>query len=166
MGHPNYDQGHGDDLHRRSLYTFWKRSVPPPAMMAFDATDRNYCVVHRQSTSTPLQALALLNDVQVTEAARFISQRTIREGGDNPDGRIRWMFRLITDRNPSAAELAILKQIHDEQRQFFMNDPESVKKLLSEGEAKNDPSLDPLELATGTVLAEAMLNHDEAMMRR
>ncbi|HEY2584368.1 MAG TPA: DUF1549 domain-containing protein, partial [Tepidisphaeraceae bacterium] len=64
MGHPNYDQGHGDDLHRRSLYTFWKRSVPPPAMMAFDATDRNYCVVHRQSTSTPLQALALLNDVQ------------------------------------------------------------------------------------------------------
>jgi hypothetical protein len=166
MGHPNYDQGHGDDLHRRSLYTFWKRSVPPPAMMAFDATDRNYCVVHRQSTSTPLQALALLNDVQITEAARFISQRTIREGGDTTDDRIRWMFRLITDRSPTDAEMTVLKQMDSEQRQFFMNDPNSAKKLLLEGETRNDPSLDPLELATGTVLAEAILNHDEAIMRR
>jgi hypothetical protein len=166
MGHPNYDQGHGDDLHRRSLYTFWKRSVPPPAMMAFDATDRNYCVVHRQSTSTPLQALALLNDVQITEAARFISQRTMRKGGDTPDSRIAWMFRLITDRAPTEAELTILKQMDAEQRAILKDDPESVKKLLSDGEARNDPSLDPLELATGTVLAEALLNHDEAMMRR
>jgi hypothetical protein len=166
MGHPNYDQGHGDDLHRRSLYTFWKRSVPPPAMMAFDATDRNYCVMHRQSTSTPLQALALLNDVQITEAARFISQRTMREGGDTPEARIAWMFRLITDRSPADAELTILKQMNAEQREIFTNDPESVKKLLSEGEARNDRSLDPLELATGTVLAEALLNHDEAIMRR
>lgn len=166
MGHPNYDQGHGDDLHRRSLYTFWKRSVPPPAMMAFDATDRNYCVVHRQSTSTPLQALALLNDVQITEASGFISQRTIREGGQSVDQRIQWMFRLITDRSATEAEFSILKQMYDEQRKIFWDDPESVKKLLSEGEARNDPSLDPLELATGTVLAEAMLNHDEAMMRR
>lgn len=166
MGHPNYDQGHGDDLHRRSLYTFWKRSVPPPAMMAFDATDRNYCLVHRQSTSTPLQALALLNDVQITEAARFISQRTIREGGERTDDRIRWMFRLITDRSPSDAEMAVLEQMESEQRAIFMNDPASVKKLLSEGETRNDPSLDPLELAIGTVLAEAMLNHDDAIMRR
>lgn len=166
MGHPNYDQGHGDDLHRRSLYTFWKRSVPPPAMMAFDATDRNYCVVHRQSTSTPLQALALLNDVQITEAARFISQRTIREGGNSPESRIAWMFRLITSRSPTDAEMTILNQMNAEQREFFMSNPNSVKKLLSEGEARNDPSLDPLELATGTVLAEAMLNHDDAIMRR
>jgi hypothetical protein len=166
MGHPTYNQGHGDDLHRRSLYTFWKRTVPPPAMMAFDATDRNYCVVRRQSTSTPLQALALLNDVQITEAARFISQRAIREAGDSPEDRVKWIFRLITDRSPTAAELTILKQMQAEQREIFMNDPASVKKLLSEGEAKNDPSLDPVELATGTVLAEAMLNHDDAIMRR
>ena len=166
MGHPNYDQGHGGDLHRRSLYTFWKRSVPPPAMMAFDATDRNYCVVHRQTTSTPLQALALLNDVQITEAARFISQRTMREGGDTPEARIAWMFRLITDRGPTGPELKILMQMEAEQREIFSNDPASAKKLLSEGEARNDPSLDPLDLATGTVLAEAMLNHDEAVMRR
>jgi hypothetical protein len=113
-----------------------------------------------------LQALALLNDVQITEAARFISQRTIREGGDTPDQRIPWMFDLITDRRPTDAELTILKQMYAEQREIFLNDPDSVKKLLSEGETRNDPALDPLELATGTVLAEAMLNHDEAMMRR
>jgi hypothetical protein len=166
MGHPTYNQGHGDDLHRRSLYTFWKRTVPPPAMMAFDATDRNYCVVRRQSTSTPLQALALLNDIQITEAARFISQRAIREGGDSPDARVAWMFRLITDRNPTDAELTILKKMDAGQREIFMNDPAAVKKLLAVGEAKNDPSLDPVELATGAVLAEAMLNHDEAIMRR
>ena len=135
-------------------------------MMAFDATDRNYCVVHRQSTSTPLQALALLNDVQITEAARFISQRTFKEGGDTPEARIAWMFRLITDRSPTDAEMTLLKQMDAEQREFFMKDPPSVKKLLSEGETRNDPSLDPLELATGTVLAEAILNHDEAIMRR
>ena len=102
MGHPKYDQGHGEDLHRRSLYTFWKRSVPPPAMLAFDSPDRNYCVARRQSTSTPLQALALLNDVQITEAARFLSQRMIKEGGDSIDQRVAWMFRLVTDREPTS----------------------------------------------------------------
>ena len=166
MNHPTYDQGHGDDLHRRSLYTFWKRTVPPPTMMAFDAPDRNYCVARRQSTSTPLQALAMLNDVQITEAARFISQRTIREGGDRAQARIAWMFRLITDRDPAEKEQAILKQLFDEQRETFAADPDAVKKLLSAGETKNDASLDPLDLAAGAVLAEAILNHDDALMRR
>ena len=73
MGNPVYDQDKGEGLYRRSLYTFWKRSVPPPAMMAFDAADKNVCTVKRQSTSTPLQALALLNDTQIVEAARFVA---------------------------------------------------------------------------------------------
>ena len=166
MGHPTYDQGHGDDLHRRSLYTFWKRSVPPPAMLAFDAADRNYCVARRQSTSTPLQALALLNDVQMTEAARMLAERMLKEGRDTIDHRIAWMFRLVTDRNPTAKELPILKQLFLEQRESFATEPDSVKKLLAVGEAKNDPSLDPLDLAAGTVLGEAVLNHDDAVMRR
>jgi mono/diheme cytochrome c family protein len=166
MGHPKYDQGHGDDLHRRSLYTFWKRSVPPPAMLAFDSPDRNYCVARRQSTSTPLQALALLNDVQITEAARFLSQRMIKEGGEDLDERVTWMFRVVTDREPSNAERAILKQILIEQREIFSTDTESARKLLAMGEVKNDSVLDPVELAAGTVLAEAILNHDEAVMRR
>jgi len=166
MGRPAYDQGHGDDLHRRSIYTYWKRSVAPPVMLAFDAPDRNYCVVRRQSTSTPLQALALLNDVQITEAARFISQRTLLEGGQTLDQRAGWMFRLVTDRRPSDRELAILKQIFTEQREMFLHDPEGVKKLLTVGETRNDSSLDPMDLAAGTVLAEAILNHDDAIMER
>ena len=166
MGHPSYDQGHGDDLHRRSLYTFWKRSVPPPAMMAFDAPDRNYCVVRRQSTATPLQALALLNDVQITEAAKFISQRAIKEGGQSVDDRIHWMFRLITNRDPSEAEMVILKEMYSQQHKIFQADRDAAKKLLASGEAKIDSSLDVTDLAAGTVLAEALLNHDDAIISR
>jgi hypothetical protein len=166
MGHPNYDQGHGDDLHRRSLYTFWKRTVPPPAMIAFDAPDRNYCVARRQSTSTPLQALALLNDEQITEASRFISQRTMKEGGSSPDSRIAWMYRLVCDRQPGGREIGILKQLFREQRELFMADSESAKKLVAVGETRADPTLDPVDLAAGTVLAEALLNSDDAIMRR
>src|SRR4026207_1845980 len=81
----------GEALYGRSLYTFWKRTVPPPTMMTFDAADRSYCTVKRQSTSTPLQALAMLNDVQLVEAARFLGQRMLREGGDDPDARIAWI---------------------------------------------------------------------------
>ncbi|HZL38608.1 MAG TPA: DUF1553 domain-containing protein [Tepidisphaeraceae bacterium] len=166
MGGPHYDQGHGDDLHRRSLYTFWKRTVPPPAMMTFDAADRSYCVARRQSTSTPLQALTLLNDVQITEAARLISQRAMKEGGATVEDRAAWIYRLITDHTPTPAELAVLNQLYDEQRAVFAADPASAAKLLAVGEAKNDPALDKLDLAAGAVLAEALLNHDAAMMRR
>lgn len=166
MGHPTYDQGHGDDLHRRSLYTFWKRSVPPPAMLTFDASDRNYCVVNRQSTSTPLQALALLNDTQIVEAARHISQRMLNEGGDTLDSKIAWAWRLITSRAPSDAELTLLKELYDEQHEIFARDPKAAEELLKVGEAKSDESLNRTDLAAGTVLAQAILNHDAALMRR
>jgi hypothetical protein len=166
MNHPNYDQGHGDDLHRRSLYTYWKRSVAPPAMLAFDAPDRNYCVARRQSTATPLQALALLNDIQITESARLISQRALKQSPDSIDARILWTFRLVTDRDPTEQEFPILRHLFAEQREAFAADPASAKRLLAVGEAKNDESLNPFDLAAGTVLAEALLNHDEAIMRR
>ncbi len=166
MGKPKYDQSHGQDLYRRSLYTFWKRTVPPPAMVTFDAADRSICTVHRQSTTTPLQALVMLNDVQITEAARFISQRMIKEGGESLDDRIAWCFKLITDRAPTSRELEILRQLFNEQREIFAGDPTSAAKLLNVGEAKNDAELDPVDLAAGTVLAEAILNHDDAIMRR
>ena len=166
MGHPVYDQGHGDDLHRRSLYTFWKRSVPPPVMLTFDASDRNYCVVRRQSTSTPLQALALLNDTQIVEAARHISQRMLHEGGDTLDHRIAWAWRLITSRGPSDKELSLLKGLFDEQREIFAKDPKAAEELLGVGEARSDESLNKIDLAAGTVLAQAILNHDAAVMRR
>ncbi len=166
MGKPNYDQGRGDDLHRRSLYTYWKRTVPPPTMMAFDAADRSSCSAQRQSTSTPLQALALLNDVQITEAARHLSQRMLQEGGGSDGERVIWIFQAATNRKPTAREIPVLKQLLAEQRAMFSADTNSAAQLLKVGEAKNNPSLNPVELAAGTVLAQALLNHDGAVMRR
>jgi hypothetical protein len=166
MGNPKYEQGHGDDLYRRSLYTFWKRTVPPPSMVAFDAAERNVCLAKRQSTSTPLQALSLLNDVQMTEAARFISQRMLQEGGSTLESRITWAFRLVTSRHPTKDEIKVLEQLFNEQRELFAADQQAASKLLAEGETSNSTALSPIDLAAGTALAEALLNHDEAIMRR
>jgi hypothetical protein len=169
MGRPRYDQGKGDDLHRRSLYTFWKRTVPPPAMVAFDAAERNVCIVKRQSTSTPLQALALMNDPQIVEAARFLGQRmlqrpTLPEGDEA--ARVAWVFRAATSRAPGDREVAILLDLWRGQREWFRKHPDDAKKLLGIGEAKPDPALDPVELAAACLLAQGVLNFDECVMMR
>ncbi len=166
MGRPEYGQGKGDDLHRRSLYTFWKRTVPPPAMMTFDAADRSYCTVRRQSTSTPLQALASLNDTQLVEAARKLGERMLLTGGATLDAQIGWIFRTVTDRAANERELAILKRLFEEQRAFFANNNDSAPKLMAVGDAKADGSVAPADLAAATLLAQAILNHDDALMRR
>jgi hypothetical protein len=166
MGRPHYEQGHGNDLHRRSLYTFWKRTVPPPVMMTFDSAERNGCTVRRQSTSTPLQALALLNDVQIVEAARFIGQRMLREGGVDADQQVGWGFRLIGGRAPTSREQTILQNLYREQRELFEGDSEAARKLLAFGEARSDAALPQADLAAATVVAQAMLNLDDALMRR
>jgi hypothetical protein len=166
MGRPHYDQGHGDDLHRRSLYTFWKRTVPPPVMITFDSASRNVCTARRQETSTPLQALALLNDTQIIEASRLVSEKMFKQGRKDLDDEIAWAFRVITSRNPRTAEKAILKQLFNEQRQIFAANPQAAAKLEKIGEAKNSEGLNAADLAAGTVLAEAIFNHDDAVMRR
>ncbi len=166
MGRPNYDQSKGEDLHRRSLYTYWKRTVPPPSMMTFDAADRSYCTVRRQSTSTPLQALALLNDVQLVEAARHLSQRMWTEGGASTRERVGWMFRAVTQRLATPKELGVLEQLFDEQHALFAAHPAEAEKLLLVGEMKAGPAIAPIELAAGTVLAQALFSYDDVVMRR
>jgi hypothetical protein len=166
MGNPVYNTDKGEGLYRRSLYTFWKRSVPPPAMTVFDAADKNICTVKRQSTSTPLQALTLLNDTQIVEAARFVSQRMLSEGGTTTDERIAWAFHLIIGRSPGDRELTVLKRLYAEQRESFIADADAAKKLLAVGEKRSDAKLDPVELAAGTTLCVALFNHDGAIMRR
>jgi hypothetical protein len=166
MGNPRYDTGRGEDLHRRSLYTFWKRTVPPPAMIALDAADRSYCVARRQSTSTPLQALALLNDTQVVEAARHVGARMLREGGDAPEARVRYAFRLVTGRAATEAEADVLLRLLEEQRGEFVRDPEAAPRLLKVGETPVPGEHPAADLAAATVLAKALLNHDEAVMSR
>ena len=166
MGGARYEVGKGEDLHRRSLYTFWKRTVPPPSMMTLDAADRSYCVVRRQSTSTPLQALTLLNDVQLVEAARHIGARVLREGGPGAESRSALAFRLVTGRRPTRAEAAVVKRLWEEQEAGFRLDPEGAGKLLKVGETPVPGEFPADQLAAATVVAQALLNHDEAVMRR
>ncbi len=166
MGRPRYEQSKGDDLYRRSLYTFWKRTVPPPSMTTFDAADRSVCSVKRQSTSTPLQALVLLNDVQFVEAARFVGQRALKEGGATAEERTAWTFRLVTGRTPSDKERAVLAKLFAEQKALFEKDPAAAKKLLGVGEKPVDVMLPVADLAAATVLANVLFNHDETVMRR
>src|SRR5207342_1498829 len=111
MGRPGYPRSKGPDLYRRGLYTFWKRTAPPPGMTTFDAADRSVCSARRQSTSTPLQALNLLNDPTIVEAARFLGQRLLKEGGKTTAERAPWAFRTVTGRKPSEKELALLVRL-------------------------------------------------------
>jgi hypothetical protein len=166
MGRPHYETGRGEDLHRRSLYTFWKRTVPNPSMTTFDSAERNVCTVRRQNTSTPLQALALLNDTQIIEAARLLGERLLKEGGTTLDEQVAWAFRTVTGRRPARKETEVLKALFTEQRALFAAGQQEAAKWLAIGEAVNDPSLNLADLAAGAVLAKAILNHDEAVTRR
>ena len=166
-GNPKYDQSHGDDLYRRSLYTYVKRTVAPPALLTFDAGDRSVCTVKRQSTSTPLQALALLNDVQVAEAARKVAERVLREAAERTDeGRARYAFRLVTGRTATDREAGVLGEMVREQRAIFAADGGAAKQFSSVGESKPDAKLDEVEVAAFGVTVQALFSHDEAVMRR
>jgi len=160
-----YQQGSGDDLHRRSLYTYWKRSVPHPGMLLFDAPFRETCALRRSRSNTPLQALNLLNDPTYVEAARFLAQRMIKEGGTTIESRLTHGFHLLLARNPSQQELQVLTAAVERSIQDFTKDPEAAKQLLSLGEAKSDDKLPPAELAAYTTVASTLINLDETITK-
>ncbi len=164
-GTARYDQGRGDELYRKSLYTFWKRTIPPPSMLTFDAATRNYCVVKRQATSTPLQALVLLNDPQVIEASRAFAERMIAEGGETPESRIQYGFRTATSRYPEDQELESLTEILELERKTYEADPEATKALLSVGERSLEREYYEPELAAYSVVASAIFNLDETVTK-
>ena len=159
----DYREGKGEDLYRRSLYTFWKRTIPPPMMTNFDAAGREACVVRETRTNTPLQALNLMNDVTFSEAARFIGQRMMKEAGADTQSRLRHGFRLVLSRNPSEAELGVLTSDFNYHRDYFASDPSKANALLKEGKSPADPSLKPAELAAYASVASLILNLDEAI---
>ena len=161
----SYTPDKGENLYRRSLYTFWKRTAPHPMMTTFDASERNTCMVRRQPTSTPLQALVLLNDPQMLEAARRIGERSMKEAR-TPEQRIELTFRLLTGRKPSARELRILQTLRDEQLALFRANRESAETMLKIGESAIDSKLDRAELAAATAVASAVMNFDEAVFKR
>ncbi|HEV3258906.1 MAG TPA: DUF1553 domain-containing protein [Gemmataceae bacterium] len=163
---PAYVADKGAGLHRRSLYTFWRRTSPPPNMTTFDVPSREVCIVRRQSTSTPLQPLVLLNDPQFVEAARGLGQRMLRQGGATPEARIALAFRLGATRKPTPREAQLLTELYQGQRELFRKDPRGAQKYLRIGERPPVEGLDPVELAAAAITANAILNLDAAVMTR
>ncbi|MFZ4764042.1 MAG: PSD1 and planctomycete cytochrome C domain-containing protein [Roseimicrobium sp.] len=160
-----YQQGSGDDLHRRSLYTYWKRSVPNPGMLLFDAPFRETCALRRSRSNTPLQALNLMNDPTYVEAARHLAQRMIKEGGTTIESRLTHGFHILLARDPSTQELQILTDAIERSIQDFTKDTEAAKQLLTIGEAKTDTKLNPAELAAYTTVASTLINLDETITK-
>ncbi|GLR15854.1 PSD1 and planctomycete cytochrome C domain-containing protein [Portibacter lacus] len=156
-----YVEDSGDKLYRRSIYTFWKRTVPPPSMMTFDAASRDFCIVKRQSTSTPLQALVLLNDPQITEAARVISYKAL-SANDNIESSVKYIFRSITSRLPSEEELLTLLNFYKESEQDFESDKERMMEFLAVGEYEIEYE-NKSELAALSTVALAIFNLDESI---
>ena len=161
-----YTEATGKDLYRRSMYTVWKRTVPPPALVTFDAPDREKCTARRSVTNTPLQALVLLNDPTYVEAARFLAARMLTQGGKTPIGRINYAFRMATGRSPNAQERAILLEQAQEALADFRQHSDQAAELLSVGASKSDPRLDPKELAAWTTVASIILNLDETITKQ
>ncbi len=155
----------GDDLFRRSLYTFWKRTVPHPTMNVFDAPDREVCTVRRSNTNTPLQALTLLNDPIFVEAARKLAERSIREGGKSAAGRLSFAFRLATGHAPDGRELQILQASLQRMLTAYQADDSGAKALLKIGASPSDSSIPVSELAAYTAVANIILNMDEVITK-
>jgi len=160
-----YVQDKGDALYRRSLYTFWRRTAPPPSMLTFDAPSREVCTAKRETTATPMQALVLLNDTQFIEAARILAESVWR-GAVGDRERVATVFRRVLGREAVVRELEILERLLAEQRRSFGERPEAAARYLLIGEKRSGSEIEPAELASATVLVSAVMNHDEFVMKR
>ncbi|MCY3722147.1 MAG: PSD1 and planctomycete cytochrome C domain-containing protein [Candidatus Poribacteria bacterium] len=152
-----------DKIYRRSLYTFWKRTAPPPQMNILDAPSREACTIRRERTNTPMQALMLMNDPQFFEAARVFAERTIKEGGETPAARIAYIFEMATARLPKPKEEALLLKTFQAHYAELETDPEAAKALIAVGESPPDETLDAVEVAAWTMIANLILNLDEVL---
>jgi len=160
-----YLQDHGDDLYRRSLYCFLKRTAPPPFMSNFDGPNREQLCARRERTNTPLQALQLLNDTQQFEAARVFAERILDEGGPSTGDRLRFAVRTVLARQPAEDELALLTKAVDHYRERYAADPEGARQVIHVGEAAVRSSASPTDLAAWTLVANLILNLDETVSR-
>jgi len=155
-----YKHDRGTALYRRSLYTFWRRTIPPPGMATFDAPSRETCTARRPQTNTPLQALALLNDVTYLEAARVLGERMMA-GGSTPYGRVTAGFRRALSRRPADEELAVLLRAYERFLNQFQNEPEAAAELIRIGDCKPDKQWNRAELAACMSVGNILLNLDE-----
>lgn len=152
------DKGRG--LHRRSLYTYWNRTGPAPAMTTLDAALRDVCRMKREVTATPLQSLVVLNSPQFAEAARELAQRLTRQHGDDVEATLQDLFRILTSRRCTAAEFAVIRQLHQQQRQRFEQHPDQADQWLSVGDRPRDAALDRALVAATASVANTLFNYD------
>ena len=160
-----YVPSNGEDLFRRSLYTFWKRTSPPPNMLTFDASERNVCIVKREATATPLQSLVLMNDPQFVEASRVLAERMLTELPDSPEEKISFAFRSLTSRTPRPEEMEVLKEAYQEQLAFYLDKPGEAQKLLEIGEKTSSYRENPQQLAAYTMLASTIMNFEDTYLK-
>ncbi|MEY3176014.1 MAG: hypothetical protein RLZZ436_3928 [Planctomycetota bacterium] len=159
----SYQRDAGEGLYRRSLYTFVKRMAPPAAMDIFNAPNREYCVVRRERTNTPLQALAALNDEQLVEAARVLAERVFSESPEDDDARLSGIYELVLSRRPRGPELEVLHRSLAELRAWYAANPADSQKLLEAGERPPAAAIPAAELAAWTMLCNQLLNLDEVL---
>jgi len=161
-----YVQDTGDKLYRRSMYTVWKRTSPPPSMINFDASERNFCTVKRQKTSTPLQSLVLLNDPQFVEASRFVAERMLKEGGNELETQINYGFKLLTGRAADQGEINVLARLFQTELDAFNNGESNALAMLNVGEKPRDKNLAINQHAAMTMVANTLMNFDETVFKR
>ncbi len=159
-----YVQGTGDDLYRRGIYTFWKRSVPPPTMETFDAPTRDACTLNRSRTNTPLQALALMNDVTFVEASRKLAERALATGG-NVRGQLDFVYRSLLARSPNERELQLLTGGYEKRLAFYVDHPDDAERLIAAGESPVADSVESAQLAALTTCVMNIMNLDETITR-
>ena len=160
-----YLQDHGPSLYRRSLYSFLKRTAPPPFMSNFDAPNREQSCTRRERSNTPMQALQLLNDVQHFETARALAERVIAEGGQDDAGKLSWLFRTVLSRKPDAKESTMLSAALAKQRELYKADPQAAEKAIRTGESTPKNIAPAPETAAWTLIANLVLNLDETVTR-
>lgn len=156
-----YVQASGENLYRRSLYTYWRRNIAPPGM--FDAAQRRVCEINVRRTNSPMHALTLLNDETYVEAARILAQTALQQSAGSNDDLIRWLFRRVLFRKASSLEVRQLSASLSDLKTVYSEDPELTKQLLRQGEQPFDKNLEPAELAALTVIASTLLNLDETL---
>ncbi|MYD72272.1 MAG: DUF1553 domain-containing protein [Acidobacteria bacterium] len=160
-----YDQSEGNDLYRRSLYTYWKRTLAPPSMLTFDSSTRETCIVRTDRTNTPLQALNLMNDVTYVEAARRVAERMMTEGGATPEERVAFAYRLTTAHRPRPEAHDVLSSAFHDYLERYQADRAAALGLVSVGESPRDETLDIAELASYTMVASMILNLDRTITK-
>jgi hypothetical protein len=158
----NYKRDSGENLYRRSMYTFWKRAAPPAAMEVLNAPNRETCTVRRDRSNSPLAALLTLNDVQFVEAARVLAEKTLAAESTD-DKRLDFIAKRLLARPFRSAELTIVGDVLKKLRSHYAAKPDEAKKLIAFGESKADPKLDASELAAWTMLTNQLMNLDEVL---